>query len=119
MCLVKGWGRATESDLKVRNVKRHIALAMVAGASLLMAACSDVSGTNAATHVLTVVSSNPSSGVSIGVTSAGNNNTVYGTTSFSLTYDSGASFTLTAPVRTGSSIFSSWSGCASATTVTW
>ena len=118
MCLVKGWGRATESDLKVRNVKRHIALAMVAGASLLMAACSDVSGTKAATHVLTVVSSNPSSGVSIGVTSAGNNNTVYGTTSFSLTYDSGASFTLTAPVRAGSSIFSSWSGCASATTVT-
>jgi hypothetical protein len=92
---------------------------MIAVASLLITACGDVSTTpSAATYVLTVASSNPSSGVSIAITSAANNNTTYETTEVSLTYPSGSSFTLTAQAKSGLNIFSSWSGCANTTTVT-
>jgi hypothetical protein len=70
------------------------------------------------TYVLTVNSSNPYTGVPIDVTSAENNSTSKGTTSYSRTVDSGASFTLTAPALSGTKMFSSWSGCASAITVT-
>ena len=84
----------------------------------MIAACGGGGGSIATTYVLTVNSSNPSTGVSIGVTSAGNNNTSHGTTSFSRTYMAGASFTLTAPALSGVNPFSSWSGCASATGVT-
>lgn len=91
---------------------------MVAGASLLMAACNNVSGPGAATCVLTVASTNPASGVKIGITSAGNNNTTYETTAASVTYAAGSSFTLTAPAKAGLNTFSSWSGCADSTTVT-
>jgi hypothetical protein len=91
---------------------------LAAGAGLLIAACGGGSGPIATTYVLTINSSNPSTGVTIGVTSAGNNNTSHGTTSFSHTYVAGSSFTLTAPATVGINSFSSWSGCASATTVT-
>ncbi len=100
-------------------MRRHLALAIIAVASLLIPACSDVSTTpSAATDVLTVASTNPSSGVSIAITSAANNNTTYESTESSLTYPSGSSFTLTAPAKSGLNIFYSWSGCANATTVT-
>jgi hypothetical protein len=70
------------------------------------------------TYVLTVDSSSPSSGVAIAVSPADNNSAGNGTTSFSRTYNSGASVTLTAPATSGSDTFSSWTGCTSASTVT-
>jgi len=93
-------------------------MVLAAGASVLISACGGGSGSIATTYVLTVNSSNPSTGVTIGVTSAGSNNTSHGTTSFSHTYMAGGSFTLTAPALSGINTFSSSSGCASATTVT-
>ena len=49
------------------------------------------------TYVLTVNSTNPSSGVAITVSPSDVNNAANGTTSFTRTYDSGATVTLTAP----------------------
>ena len=99
-------------------MRRHLALAITAVATLLISACSSVSTTTSATYVLTVASANPSSGVSIAITSAANNSTTYQTTAASLTYAAGSSFTLTAPAKSGLNVFSSWSGCADTTTVT-
>ena len=70
------------------------------------------------TYVLTVNSTNPASGVSIGASPADNNNTTTGTTAFTLTYNSGTTVTLTAPATSGGSNFSSWTGCTTASTVT-
>jgi hypothetical protein len=68
-------------------------------------------------YTLTVASSNPASGVSIAVSPADNSGQGNGTTGLSRTYNQGTAVTLTAPATTGSNSFSSWSGCASATTV--
>jgi hypothetical protein len=65
-----------------------------------------------------VNSTNPASGVAIGVSPADNNGATNGTTSFTRTYDSGASITLTAPANSGGNTFSSWVGCTTAATVT-
>jgi len=70
------------------------------------------------TFVLTVNSADPASGVAIGVSPADNNSASNGTTSFTRTYKSGTSVTLTAPTTSGSNTFTSWTGCASASTVT-
>jgi hypothetical protein len=70
------------------------------------------------TYVLTVNSTNPASGVTIGGAPADNNNTTSGVTSFTLTYNSGTSVTLTAPAKSGSNTFSSWTGCTTASTET-
>ena len=70
------------------------------------------------TYALTVDSTNPASGVAITVSPADINSGGNGTTSFTRTYDSGASVTLTAPATSGSNTFSSWTGCTSASTVT-
>lgn len=105
--------------MKVRFGKRQIASRLATCACLFLAACGGNGGTTApATYVLTVNSSNPSTGVTISVTSAGNNNTSSGTTSFSETYNTGNSYTLTAPARSGINNFSAWTGCTSASTVT-
>jgi hypothetical protein len=64
------------------------------------------------TYVLTVNSTNPASGVTIGAAPADNNGTTIGTTSFTLTYNAGTSVTLTAPTMSGSNTFVSWTGCA-------
>jgi len=70
------------------------------------------------THVLTVNSTNPASGVAIGVSPADNNSATNGATSFTRTYNSGTSVTLIAPATAGGNNFSSWTGCTTATTVT-
>jgi hypothetical protein len=70
------------------------------------------------TYVLTVDSTNPASGVAITVSPADNNSNANGTTSFTRTYNSGTTVTLTAPATSGSNTFSSWTGCTSASTVT-
>jgi hypothetical protein len=68
--------------------------------------------------VLTVASTNPASGVAVAVSPADNSGTANGTTSFTRTYNAGTSVTLTAPATSGSNSFSSWTGCASVSTVT-
>jgi hypothetical protein len=70
------------------------------------------------THVLSVNSTNPASGVAITVSPADNNGAANGTTSFTRTYNAGTSVTLTAPASSGGNTFASWSGCSSASTVT-
>jgi hypothetical protein len=69
-------------------------------------------------YVLTVDSANPASGVAVSASPKDLNSTATGTTSFTLSYASGTAVTLTAPATSGSSALSSWTGCASATTVT-
>src|ERR1035441_8689154 len=54
------------------------------------------------TYVLTVNSTNPASGVAITVSPADNNSAANGTTSFTRTYNSGTTVTLTAPATSGS-----------------
>ncbi|HUX43203.1 MAG TPA: glycoside hydrolase family 44 protein [Terracidiphilus sp.] len=70
------------------------------------------------TYTLTVNSTNPASGVAITVAPADKNGAASGSTSFTRTFNSGASVTLTAPATAGGSKFSSWSGCSSAAAVT-
>jgi hypothetical protein len=65
------------------------------------------------TYTLTVDSANPASGVTIGVSPVDLSGTANGSTSFTRTYDAGASVTLTAPATSGSNTFSSWTGCTS------
>ena len=100
------------------------ALCAAAGLMVLISACGGGGGgggtTPPATYVLTVNSTNPSTGVAITASPGDANNVGSGTTSFTLTYDSGTSVTLTAPstATSGGNPYSSWSGCASASTVT-
>jgi hypothetical protein len=70
------------------------------------------------TYSLTVNSANPASGVAVGVSPADNNGSGNGTTSFTRTYNSGTSVTLTAAAASGSNTFSSWSGCLSSSGAT-
>jgi len=70
-----------------------------------------VTVTGATTYVLTVNSAAPSSGVSINVSPLDNNGKGVGTTTFTRTYNAGASVTLSAPLSDGSYSFVSWSGC--------
>ena len=86
------------------------------GLSVLMSACGG--GTPAPTnYVLTVNSTNPASGVTIGVGNLLNNVITTGTTSFTETGGAGSTLILTAPATVGSNKFSSWSGCTSVSTV--
>ena len=71
-----------------------------------------------ATHTITVGSTNPNSGVSISASPADNNGQNRGTTQFTLTYDSGAVVTLSAPTTANGDNFSSWVGCDSASGTT-
>jgi len=100
------------------KARRRTALALAAGASLLIAACGGGGGAIVTTYILTVNSSNPSTGVSIALTSGQDNHTSYAKTSFSTSYSAGSPFTLTAPALAGINTFSSWSGCESAASVT-
>jgi hypothetical protein len=70
------------------------------------------------TYTLTVASASPASGVAVGVSPADNSGAANGTTSFTRTYNAGTAVTLTAPATSGSNVFSSWTGCTSASTVT-
>ncbi len=88
---------------------------------LCIAACgggSSGSTTPPVAYTLTVNSSNPANGVAIGVSPSDKNGAGNGSTSFTRTYASGTTVTLTAPATAGSNKFSSWSGCAASTTVT-
>ena len=63
------------------------------------------------TYTLTVNSTNPASGVAIGVSPADNNGSASGSTSFARTYNNGTSVTLTAPATSATNAFAGWSGC--------
>lgn len=65
----------------------------------------------AATHTLTVNSTNPSSGVTIAASPADNNQVSNGNTGFTLTYNTGSTVTLTAPSMASGHSFLSWTGC--------
>ncbi|MGD0095695.1 MAG: hypothetical protein ABSB60_04330 [Terracidiphilus sp.] len=102
---------------------RSAASCFVIGLTLSIAACGGGGGNNnnpppVTTYTLTVNSASPSSGVAITVSPADNNGAGNGTTSFTRTYNSGSSVTLTAPATSGANTFSSWTGCTSASTVT-
>ena len=108
------------------KVLRCIAAAFLGlGPSLLMTACGSSSsggGGNVpppvTAYALTVASSSPASGVSVVVSPADNSGGANGTTSFTRTYNAGAAVTLTAPATSGANVFSAWTGCTSASTVT-
>ena len=106
----------------VRDFQRSTAAWMGIGLSVLITACGGGGGSTTppppTTYVLTVNSSNPSSGVAMGVSPADANGATNGTTSFTRTYNAGTSVTLTAPAISSSNTFSSWTGCTSASTVT-
>ena len=70
------------------------------------------------TYVLTVKSVDPASGVSIQASPADKSGTTTGSTSFTLTYDTGTAVKLTAPSSASSNDFSAWSGCTTASTTT-
>lgn len=101
-------------------IKARVAFFAACGLGALLAACGGSSNSTppAATHVLTVNSANPASGVAITASPADNNGAGSGTTSFTRTYNSGASVTLTAPGTSGNNTFSAWSGCTSASGAT-
>jgi len=72
----------------------------------------------ATAYVLTVQSAAPASGVAISAKPADNNAKTSGVTTFTLSYNAATSVVLTAPAKSGTSVFSSWTGCTSVATVT-
>lgn len=60
------------------------------------------------TRALAVASTNPNSGVSIGVSPSDNNGASSGTTPFNRTYNDGAMVALAAPANAGTGIFVKW-----------
>jgi len=105
---------------------RTVGAAVATCIALGLNACGSGGGTPAApsapvlptTYVLTVNSATPASGVAINVIQADNNSAANGSTSFTRTYNTGTTVTLTAPATAGGNIFSSWTGCTSASGVT-
>lgn len=95
---------------------RQATVGFAMGMALILIGCGGNSNSGAppvTTYTLTVSSTNPSSGVAITVSPADNNAATSGSTSFTRTYNAGASVTLTAPSTSGSNTFSSWTGCTS------
>jgi hypothetical protein len=96
------------------------ALCLVAGcASLLLGGCGGGGGNNGGggggnnptTYTISVNSSNPSSAVAITASPADNSGKSSGSSSFTLSYNSGTAVTLTASTTAGGNNFNSWSGC--------
>ena len=109
----------------MKSLVRKAAICGCVGLSVFLSACGGGGGTQPPppnTYQLTVSSTNPLSGVAVTVSPSDNNHIGSGTTSFTLTYNSGTAVTLTAPgTSTGTSsgnLFSSWSGCSSSSTMT-
>src|SRR5947209_230234 len=61
-------------------------------------------------YTLTVNTSNPATGVPIGVSYADTTGATNGTAGFTRTYNAGTALVLTAPTTAGGNLFSSWSG---------
>jgi Subtilase family len=78
----------------------------------------DYMDVTASTHILTVASSNPSSGVSINVSPNDSNGQGNGATQFTRIYTNNPAVTLTAPSAVAGNNFSAWSGCDSSSGTT-
>jgi hypothetical protein len=65
------------------------------------------------TYTLTVNSTNPATGVAIALSGVDLKGNGGGTASFTRTFSSGTSVSLTAPAAEGSNYFASWTGCSS------
>jgi subtilisin family serine protease len=78
----------------------------------------DYMDVTASTHILTVASSNPSSGVSINVSPNDSNGQGNGATQFTRIYANNPAVTLTAPSAVAGNNFSAWSGCDSSSGTT-
>jgi len=104
----------------MENLRRSAAFYSAMGLSLLITACGGGSTTPPppTTYTLTVNSTNPASAVAITVSPADTSGAANGNTSFTRTYDAGASVTLTAPATSGGNNFTSWSGGCTSATVT-
>jgi len=109
------------------KLAQSASLSLATGLALLLSACGGGGGSSSGggsstpvvtTYTLTVNSATPASGVAIVVSTADNSSLGNGSTSFTRTYNSGTAVTLTAPATSGTSVFSSWSGCTTASTVT-
>ena len=107
----------------MKTLKHNAALWVAVTLAATLSACGGGGGSTstpppATTYTLTVNSTNPASGVAMTVAPADKNGSANGSASFTRTYDSGTSVTITAPASAGSHTFSSWTGCTSAATVT-
>jgi len=103
----------------MRNLGRRAAFCIGIGVSLFMTACGGgTSAVSTTPYTLTVNSSNPASGVTITAAPADANGLASGSTSFTLTYQSGTMLALAAPATSGGNTFVSWSGGCTSTTVT-
>jgi len=102
-------------------LRRGAAACIGIGLSLLMTACGGGGGSTTppppTTYTLTVNSTNPASGVTIGYSNPLTGLVIQGTTSFSVTESAGTTLMLTAPATVGGDTFASWSGCTTAATV--
>ena len=105
-----GEGRGLGRTGSMRMKRFGSVAAAGVGLSLFLTGCGGGISTTTppppTTHVLTVNSTNPASGVAITVSPADTNGATNGTTSFTRTYDAGASVTLTAPATAGGNTFS-------------
>ncbi len=109
----------------MKNLRHHAALWASVTLAALLTACGGGGGGSTSTtppptttYTLTVNTTNPASGVTMTVAPADVSGSANGSASFTRTYNSGASVTITAPANAGSHTFTSWTGCTSATTVT-
>jgi Glycoside hydrolase family 44/Bacterial Ig-like domain (group 3) len=71
-------------------------------------------GGGTTTYTISVASSNPATGVSISYGNSATSLSTLGTTTFSVTENSGTTMFFNAPSTAGANNFSSWSGCTSA-----
>ena len=104
---------------------RRVAVVAAGLLSLLMSACGGGGNSGGGTpppttFVLTVNSADPASGVAITVAPADNNSAGNGSKAFTRTYNQATTVTLTAPNASGTNgtVFSSWTGCTTATGAT-
>ena len=112
--------KKSPSKASVSILSRLGALLLLCISGIQLTSCGGGSGTHSipATYVLTVNSTNPSSGVVITVGNPNNNVVSTGTTSFTGTHTAGSTVLLSAPATAGGNTFSSWTGCNSVSTVT-
>lgn len=110
-----------ERNLESLRLKTALSVGLSLG--ILMTGCGGGGGDSTTTpppvttYVLTVKSVNPGSGVAISVSPADNAGATSGASTFTRTYNAGATVILTAPVTSGGIGFVSWSGCTTASSV--
>lgn len=108
----------------MNNLRRPVLLGMAVTLTAVIAGCGGGGGSSnnnqppVTTYVLTVNTTNPTTGVAITVAPADKNGAANGNATFSRTYNAGTAVTITAPASAGTHTFASWTGCTSATTVT-